>query len=137
MEATKFEKLERYLKNAEEFFWVLKYGNRDDKYEWLENMGFTFKKGTYAHVIRQLLEKHGIEVLVRRIVIPRVKETFTPPALEYLKACWREGTRPDILLLKHYNIEDPFPFLEINQQYNYVKRWGEFAGLWFEEMGEL
>jgi hypothetical protein len=37
-------------------------------------------------------------------------------------------------LLRSYNILDGSPFIEVNTQFNYVERWGEFAGPWFEEI---
>jgi len=42
--------------------------------------------------------------------------------------------------LKLYNINNAsnaFPFLEVNTQFNYVERWGELAGVWFEEIETL
>ena len=41
---------------------------------------------------------------------------------------------PDMSFVTTFNIRDPYPFLEINTQFNYVKKWGEFAGVWFEEI---
>jgi hypothetical protein len=32
-----------------------------------------------------------------------------------------------------HKVEDPFPFLEVNLQYAAI-RFGQFAGLWFEEI---
>lgn len=137
MDAAKREKLERYVKNSERFLWGLGPGNQQENYRWLERKGLTFSKGAYAQVTEQLLQNPGIEGLLQKVVIPRVKEIFTDAAIDYLRECWRAGTRPDMTLLKHYNVKDPRPFLEFNTQFNYVERWGDFAGVWFEEIEEL
>ena len=138
MDAKKREKLERYFKNSRRFLWGLGAGNQDETYKWLEKKGLIFSKGaSYTRVGEQLLESPGIEALLRNIIIPGVKEKFNDKALEYLRACWHAGTTPDIALREQYNIESAFPFLEINRQFNYVEGWGEFAGLWFEEIEEL
>ena len=137
MDTAKREKLGRYFKNSERFFWGLGPGNQDENYRWLEKKGFTFRKGAYAQVTEQLLQNPGVEELLRKVVIPRVKEIFTDAAIEYLRVCWRAGTRPDLALLKKYNINETRPFLEINTQFNFVERWGDFAGVWFEEIEEL
>jgi hypothetical protein len=97
---------------------------------------FDFKEGPYKEVIAQLLQNPGIERLLQDLVVPRVRELFSDQALEFLRISWYAGTLPDISYLKHYNInlEDASPFLEVNKFYKYVERWGDFAGIWFEEM---
>ena len=73
---------------------------------------------------------------MKDIIAPRVRELFSDQALEFLCVSWNAGTLPDIAYLKHYgiNTEDATPFLEVNKWYKYVERWGDFAGIWFEEM---
>lgn len=140
MDPKKKAKLERYLKNASRFLWGLSPGNQKETYEWLsKRKRLVFEKGTYTYVTDQLLREPGIERLLKELIIPRVKEQFTDKALEYLRSCWQAGTTPDMSFLKLYGINEKnaHPFLEINLQYNYVERWGEFAGVWFEEIEEL
>jgi hypothetical protein len=137
MDAKQKGKLERYFKNSERFLWGLGPGNQKENYRWLMGKGLTFNAGSYGHVTRQLLENPGIDKLLRNIIIPRVKKLFTEKAIDFLRSCWNAGTRPDISFLKLYNIKYATPFLEVNIQYDYVERWGELAGLWFEEIEKL
>jgi hypothetical protein len=139
-------KLERYFMNASRFLWGLGGKNQKETYAWLKGYGkqhlspeFDFKEGPYKEVIGQLLQNPGIERLLRDLVAPRIKELISDQALEFLSVSWKAGTLPDISYLKHYNIniEDAYPFLEINKWYKYVERWGDFAGIWFEEMEEV
>ena len=131
------QKLERYLKNSSRFLWGLGPGNQEENYQWLREKGFTFDHGSYSHVTSQLLVNPGIEKVLKHLIIPRVKELFTGKALDFLRDCWQAGTRPDVSFLNLYNIKNAAPFLEINLQFNYVERWGELAGVWFEEIEEL
>ena len=90
----------------------------------------------YRDVITQLLQNPRIEKVLQHLIVPRVRELFSDRALEFLQVSWNAGTIPDISYLKAYNIniEDASPFLEVNKWYKYVERWGDFAGIWFEEM---
>lgn len=134
MDSNRKGKLKRYFKNASRFVWGLGQGNQRETYAWLRNKGFDFTQGPYARVAEQLMQNPGIESILRRLVIPRVKERFSDKAIEFLRNCWHAGILPDVSLLKQYNIRDAYPFLEINTQFDYVERWGEFAGVWFEEI---
>ncbi|MCD6297295.1 MAG: hypothetical protein J7M30_09085 [Deltaproteobacteria bacterium] len=130
-------KLERYFKNSRRFLWGLTLGNQKETYAWLRKKGFEFGSGTYGHVTGQLLEKPGVERILKDLIIPGVNDRFSGKAIDFLRDCWQVGARPDISFLKLYNIKDAAPFLEINLQFNYVERWGEFAGVWFEEIEPL
>ena len=145
MDARQREKLERYFKNASRFLWGLGDGNQKETYRWLKTYGrqhlgpdFDFKEAPFREVIAQLIQNPGIERLLGILVVPRVRELFSDQALEFLDISWKAGTLPDISYLKHYNIDikDPNPFLEVNKWYKYVERWGDFAGIWFEEMDD-
>lgn len=131
------ERIERCLKNASKFLWGLPRGNQAETYSWLSAKGLVFDRSSYTNVTNQLLEKYGIEKLVKELITPRVKELFTQKAIEFLKTCWLAGSRPDMSFLRMYNISDASPFLEINNQFNFVERWGEFAAVWFEEIEKL
>ena len=109
-------------------------GNQGENYRWLERKGFSFNRGAYGRVTEQLLENPGIEALLSKLIIPRVREMFSDRALEYLNTCWQAGTTPDMALLRQYNVRDTAPFLDYNTQFNYVEGWGEFAGVWFEQI---
>jgi len=146
MDAKQKGKLERHFKNASRFLWGLGKENQKETYRWLKGYGkqqlgpeFDFKESPYREVIAQLLQDPGIERLLRDLVVPRVRELFSEQALEFLRVSWNAGTLPDISYLKHYNInlEDAAPFLEVNKWYKYVERWGDFAGIWFEEMEDI
>lgn len=137
MDAKQKAKLERYFKNSSKFIWGLGRGNQKETYRWLRNKGYEFYNGSYDYVTNQLLENPGIEKILIDLVIPRVNEIFSAQAIEALHQCWNAGMRPNMSFLKTYNIGDVNPFLEVNMQFNYVERWGEFAGLWFEEIEPL
>jgi len=134
MNARQKQKLERYLKNASRFLWGLGPGNQKENYRWLRGKGFEFDNGTYSHVTNQLLERYGVEQMINRLVVQRVKDLFSDKAIDFLRDSWRAGAIPNISLLNLYNIRNATPFLEINRQFNYVERWGELAGVWFEEI---
>lgn len=137
MDAKQKGKLERYFKNSSKFLWGLGCGNQKETYQWLRGKGFVFDNGSYAHVTTQLLDNPGIEKILKTLIIPRVKELFTEKAIDFLRTCWQAGTVPNMSFLKLYNIRNASPLLEVNPQFNYVERWGELAGLWFEEIEEL
>ena len=135
MDAKHASKLGRYFRNSQRFLWGLSRDNQKNTYDWLLQKGFSFSRGSYGDVSRQLLEDPGIERLLKCLIIPRVtKELFSEASLGYLRACWYAGTMPDLSLLRSYNVRDASPFVEVNTQFNYVERWGEFAGPWFEEI---
>jgi len=134
MDEKQKRKLERYLKNSTRFLWGLGPGNQKDNYEWLRAEGFEFTDGSYDHVTNQLLENYGIEQILKRIVIPRVQKLFIKKAIDFLRESWQAGSKPDVSFLRLYGIDKPLPFLEVNTQFNYVERWGELAGIWFEEI---
>lgn len=139
MDARKSKKVERYLKNSRRFLWGLGPGNQKDIYAWLRGKGYEIDgKPPYSRVTDQLLENKnvGIEKIITELIIPRVKELFSDSALDFLRKCWEAGTIPDFSFVKLYNIENPYPFLEVNPQFHYVERWGELAGVWFEEIDE-
>lgn len=137
MDKRKQEKIERYLKNATRFLWGLGPGNQKENYRWLREKGFDFDNGSYSHVTNQLLEKYGLEQILKEIVIPRVEELFSEKAINFLRDSWLAGTRPDVSFLRLYKVQNASPFLEVNTQFNFVERWGELAGVWFEEIEEI
>ena len=135
-------KLERYFKNASKFLWGLSRKNQKDTYLWLRTKGkklwgetFDFTDGTYKKVGEQLLENPGIDKVIKDLVFDLVtQKLFTISALNFIRECWFNGTLPNLKDLDRYNIKDPHPFLQVNTQFNYVERWEEFAGLWFEDL---
>ena len=168
------EKLERYLRNAERFMWGVIPGDKRAVFAELqtslEDMGPEsaaipeHRKATYAMVTENLLDKLGIERLLREIVAGQVKRQFEhrPAALDFLRAHWLSGTLPRWQTLqslraprtvKQRFVEAVHPsesppsrkqttdildaFVEVNTQYDYVHGWTVFAGLWFEEIEPL
>lgn len=138
MDENQERKLERYLRNSYRFMWGLGPGNQGRNYKWLrEDKGFEFNGGNYGHVTNQLIENYGMEQIIKRIVVLTVKELFPQKAIEFLRESWQAGSKPDVSFVRLYRIEKPTPFLEVNSQYNYVERWGELAGVWFEEIEQI
>ena len=132
----RLEKIERYFRNSSRFIWGLGGSNKKEAYKWLKGKGYEFNDKTepYPYVTSQLLGKLGIEKIIEDLVIPGVEERFSSGALAAFRQCWYTGTLPRISFLHDYNISDAYPFLEVNSQYKYVERWGEFAGVWIEEI---
>lgn len=139
-------KIERYLMNANRFMWGLGPGNQQKNYDWLEDEEFKFTRTRYGLVTQQLLRNPGIEELLTTLVIPTVKEMFPDDTLNELRKLWYIGELPnlkkDINRLEVNGKVDPGPdrafhwrpFVEISTQFHYVERWGELAGVWFEEI---
>jgi len=145
MDAKQKAKLERYFENASRFLWGLSRKNQKNTYPWLRNRGkelwgasFDFQDGSYRKVTEQLLRNPGIERLLKDLIAPIVtRELFTERAIDCLRDCWNDGKLPQLSELKNYSIHDAihaYPFLEVNAQFGYVERWGDFAGPWFEEI---
>lgn len=133
LDPQKLAKLTRYLKNSDRFMWRLAPGNNQkEAYPALHRQGFQFKDGSYDDVLRQLLVDPGIEDILKGIIVPAVQKTFSRDCLDYLRNCWHAGTKPDPRLLQR--LGDVAPFVVINPQYQYVERWTDLAGLWFEEI---
>ena len=139
-------RIERYLLNASRFMWGLGPGNQQENYKWLEGQGFRFTRARYGLVTQQLIRHPGIEELLTRLIIPTVKEKFPDSTLNELRKFWYIGELPDLrkdvdrLEVRGKGVPGPDrafhwrPFLEISTQFHYIERWGELAGIWFEEI---
>ena len=128
-------KIERYLKNASRFLWDLPPGrNQKQVYGWLRRKGYEFDNGPYNHVTSQLLQKYGIEKILKDLIVPEVHEMHSPKAIDFLRDCWNMGMLPSWPFLDTFNIRKAYPFLVVNEQFKYIGGWGEFAGVWFEEI---
>ncbi|KSV18888.1 hypothetical protein DA01_07890 [Dehalococcoides mccartyi] len=145
MEQRQRGRIERYLLNTDRFIWGLGRGNQKKTYSWLEYKGFRFSKAKYGLVIQQLLRDPGLEELLIKIIIPTVRECFPENTLNTLRKFWNLGELPDLKQVSQLKVEgngypgpdQAFhwrPFLEIDTQFHYVERWGELAGIWFEEI---
>ena len=168
MTKEKKDKLKRYLLNADPFLWnVLEAKNKKGRIRELKAMGFLagYSEGTNANYIRinqDLLVEAGIEGMLERIVVPRVRDLFARDIIDYFRRCWEQGQTPTIDYLRQNGLyrrrygsrevresrlhvdeppsgyKDPaFVFFQIQVQYNFVERWTVFAGLWFEEIEPL
>jgi hypothetical protein len=116
----------------------------------------------YTRINQDLLLELGVEGILERIVIPRVKELFPPDILEYFRRCWEQGQTPSLDYLKKHGLyrkhhftneatyddswkvppvvghkEPAFIFVQVDTQHDFVERWTVFAGLWFEEIEPL
>lgn len=139
-------RIERYLLNADRFMWGLGRGNQRENYQWLEGKGFRFSRARYSLVVEQLLRHPGLEELLIRLIIPVVKELMPDDTLDELRRLWHAGQLPDLkkdlsrLEVKGEGNPGPdrafhwWPFVEISTQFHYVERWGQLAGIWFEEI---
>jgi len=122
------------------------------------------KKATYDMVGERLLGKLGIERILSDIVVKEVRRQFArrSGALDFLRAHWLSGTLPRwqtlqtlrapksagqaiiSVLVPPDDSRKPAPtsdiidaFVEVNNQYSFVRGWTTFAGLWFEELEPL
>ena len=162
------EKLRRYLFNADPFLWnVLEHKNKKGRLREMKALGFltNYSDGsnfTYAKINQDLLVEPGIEGILERIVVPRVKQLFSRDTLEYFRRCWEQGQTPTLDYLKKHQLyrkhvfsrneayddgwavpplagykEPAFVFVQIDTQHDFVERWTVLAGLWFEEIEPL
>ena len=138
-------KIERYLLNADRFMWGLGPNNQKENYTWLKHKGFQFTRASYGLVIQQLLRDPGLEDILTRLIIPIVREQFPHETLDTLRKLWFLGELPDLKRVNELKVEGKGnagsdrafhwrPFLEIHTQFHYTERWGELAGIWFEEI---
>jgi hypothetical protein len=155
------EKLKRYLINADPFLWgILEAKNKKERLKEIKALGFLqgYADGGYPNYLRfnqDLLIVLGVEGILERIVVPKVKHSFTPDVLSYFRRCWEEGQLPAIKYLKECKLyrshlfaadneyEGPrivghrdraHIFFQIDTQHEFIERWTVFAGLWFEEI---
>lgn len=148
------EKLKRYFINADPFLWGLIEGNKEIrlrylKKHFLKSYSDTYNP-TYSKINQDLLVTLGIDGILERIVVPKVKRVFAD-VLRHFQRCWDQGQNPEMQILtenKLYTIRVPGRpigrggepaqiFLQIDTQHNFVERWTVFAGLWFEEIEPL
>ena len=162
------DKLKRYLVNADPFLWnLLENKNKKGRLRELKALGLlkNYAEGSnpiYSRINQDLLVDLGIEGIIERIVVPRVKTQFSPDILEYFQRCWEQGQTPTLEYLKQHKLyrkrrftdgetfdsgwkvppiagykEPAFVFCQIDTRYDLVERWTVFAGLWFEEIEPL
>ncbi len=138
-------RIERYMLNAQRFLWGLLIGNQREIYSLLESKGFIFSRGKYSIVLHQLIRSPGIEDLLNNLIVKNVKETYPEKTLYELRKLWNIGEKPTINQLTGLQLKNTKdsgkhranvwrPFVEINTQFEFVERWGELAGVWFEEI---
>jgi len=163
------DKLRRYLLNGDPFLWnVLEAKNKKGRLKELKGMGFlsNYSDNTnpnYSRINQDLLVEIGVEGILERIVVHRVKTLFTTDIIDYFRRCWEQGQTPTLKYLREQGLyhrtigrrevyeerlgfyEEPpsgykdssFIFVQIETQHNFVERWTVFAGLWFEEIEPL
>lgn len=146
---------------------LLQTKNKKQRLKELKAMGLLAQhpestNASYGKINHDLLKEIGIEGVLERIVVPNVKRLFIEDVLAYFNRCWEEGQPPDLEYLRDHRLyprrygtrevherpvhiaeapsgyKDPaFIFFQIDTQYNYVLRWTNFAGVWFEEIEPL
>jgi hypothetical protein len=161
------DKLRRYLINADPFLWnVLGAKNKKGRIRELKALGLLqgyaeAGAANYSRINQDLLVDLGLDGILERIVVPRVKALFSPDILDYLRRCWEQGQTPPLNYFKQHKLyrthrftnveayddwavmpvagykEPAFVFVQIDTQHNFVERWTVFAGLWFEEIEPL
>jgi len=119
------------------------------------------KKITFDTLTDRLLGELGIERVLTDIVVKEIRRQFARRigALDFLRAHWMSGTLPrwqtlqtlrapktakQVLAGVFVSQDDARKppstsdivdaFIEVNTQYNFVRGWTVFAGLWFEEL---
>jgi len=119
-----------------------------------------YSKGAYGVVYKQLLLDPGIEELIQYVIEPEVRRTFPNETLDFLRKRWQSGRQPSLDEITNLKPPPPQeiseeaservktrynearlewsrywrPFLIANLQFKYIERWGELAGVWFEEI---
>jgi len=162
------DKLKRYMLNADPFLWnTLDAKNKKGRIQELKDIGFlgaysASANPNYSRINQDLLVELGIEGVLERIVVPKIRGLFTKEIIEYFRRCWEQGQTPALDYLREkglyrrrygtrevydsrLHIDEPpsgykdpsFVFFQIETQYNFVERWTVFAGLWFEEIEPL
>jgi hypothetical protein len=156
-------KLSRYFLNADPFLWgVLKSKNKKGRIKELQDSEYLsqYTKGSnpiYTRINRDLLLELGITGILEKIVVPRIRELFTPEDLRYFRDCWEQGQTPEMKYLQKNKLygknifareiregfgdervtgykDSAFIFVQIETQFNLVQRWTVFGGLWVEEI---
>jgi hypothetical protein len=149
------DKLRRYLMNADPFLWgVLEKRNKKERLQEVRGLGFlrSYSEGsnpTYSKVNQDLLVELGIEGILERIVLAKLRARIPKEVLATFRRYWEQGQTPDKGYLKDNRLyrvrhvvwrEEKEPrepahiFLEIDTDKDFVERWTVFAGLWFEEI---
>ena len=161
------EKLRKYIINSDPFlFGMLKAKNKKSRMKELKEMGFlkSYSLGSnpnYSRFYQDLTVEIGVKGILERIIIPRVRELFTPEVLEYLRRCWEQGQLPSLDYLKQQKLyrkhpftsdevyegfgnpriagykEPAFLFFQIDNQNDFIEAWATFAAVWFEEIEPL
>lgn len=120
-------------------------------YELLKEKDFHFERGNYSSVTKQLISHPGIVSILERLIIPGINEKFPKETQTALLAYWQRGELPGMAQLEKLKINIDYykesvnltwePYLELasfpdknNTKVRYVQRWGDFAGVWFEEI---
>lgn len=99
------EKLKRYFINADPFLWgILGARNKKERVKELKNEGLLrdYPEGsnaTYSRINQDLLVELGLEGILERIVVPRVRSAFAPDVLSYFRRCRDQGQHPDMKYL--------------------------------------
>jgi hypothetical protein len=153
------ERLERYLTNGD-FLWGLIVHfkkleedspyvvmNQQDTYDELGRKYHLHRdarnsfRGSYADVTKELIKRPdlGIETILKKVVAAQVTELVNNKTLEYLRACWFSGARPQARLVEDLNPDNrhAYPFLSWNRQHKFFEGWSAFAYIYWEEIEDI
>jgi hypothetical protein len=131
------EKIIRYLRASNTFFWNIFPGVKADVRKTMSELGLKYdvsEKATYAHLFEDVILNNEPEKIIN-VIFEQISRLFTTADLELLHKFWLDGIMPDIGYLKRFKLlERADIFLNINISNDYVAGWTVFAGLWFEEI---
>ena len=94
----------------------------------------------YGDTTEKLIKNYGIEKIMTDIIKRRLYDIFPTPFIVFLRKCWMSGVRPTVDMFRANGFEEMLDnrelgiFILYNKQFNFVESWGEFAGVWFEEI---
>jgi hypothetical protein len=161
------EKFKRIILNSHPFlFGILEKRNKKGRMIELQEMGFlkSYTPGSnpnYSRFYEDLIKEIGIQGIIEKIIIKKLRARFTPDVLDYLRRCWYLGQSPAFEDVKKFGLfnkhpfvneanttgigdfrveghrERAFVFMEINTQFDFVESWTPFAEFWFEEIEPL
>jgi len=99
-------KLKRYLINADPFLWsVLEGKNKKERLKEIKAMGYLTgysetANPNYSKINQDLLVEIGIEGILERVVVPRIRILFTSEIISYFRRCWEQGQTPTVKYLR-------------------------------------
>lgn len=127
-------KLTRYLLISHSFLWGITRENQTSTYSRLRRAyGLKFDDGSYSDATRRLVDVYGIDRLLE-VASEEVQRHFSDKFIESMRGHWMRRERPTLETIDSLGVSDSVPLVETDALRTYAERWGEFAGIYFEEM---